>query len=176
MRIDYLSRHPHFLPTLAEWMYQEWFQDMDLTLEHAVNQLHQRLHQHELPLTLVAFTHEPLGMVSIFEDVPSVGYQLIPCLTGLYVVPGRRRRGVGARLCQRALLEAQRLGHAGLSLYTHDHEAFYSHLGWVKRSETVVQTGQTHQIAAFMEYGAFAQLDVASMGEDSNSPVMSRPQ
>jgi hypothetical protein len=39
MRIDYLARHLHFLPTLAEWMYGEWFQKLSLTLDHAVNRL-----------------------------------------------------------------------------------------------------------------------------------------
>jgi GNAT superfamily N-acetyltransferase len=154
MRIDYLSRHPHFLPTLADWMYQEWFHKTGLTLEHAVEQLNLRLHEDELPLALVAFADEALGMVSIFEDAPPVGYELIPCLTGLYVAPAGRCQGVGSRLTQRALREARRLGHAKLSLYTPDQEAFYAGLGWVKRFETVVKTGVTHQIAAFMEYGS----------------------
>jgi predicted N-acetyltransferase YhbS len=151
MHIDYLSRHPHFLPTLAEWTYREWFQSTGLSLEHAVTQLTQRLHEDELPLTLVAFTDEALGMVSIVEEVPPEGYELIPCLIGLYVAPAWRRQGVGGRLCQRALLEARRLGHAGLSLYTHDREGFYARLGWVKGVTTVVETGATHQIATFME-------------------------
>jgi hypothetical protein len=48
MRIDYLARRLHFLPTLAEWMYRGWFPNLGLTLEHAVNQLHERLHEDEL--------------------------------------------------------------------------------------------------------------------------------
>jgi predicted N-acetyltransferase YhbS len=152
MRIDYLSRHRHFLPVLAEWMVREWLHIQGQTLDHAVNQLAQRLHEDELPLALVAFADVPVGMVSILEDVPPDGYELIACLAGLYVAPARRRRGVGASLCQRALLEAQRLGHAKLSLYTPDQEAFYARRGWVKCVNTVVETGDTHQIVTFMEY------------------------
>jgi predicted N-acetyltransferase YhbS len=152
MRIDYLSRHPRFLPTLAEWTYRQWLQNVGLTLDHAVNQLHRRLHEDELPLALVAFADEPLGMVSILEETPPDGYQLIACLAALYVAPAWRRQGVGGRLCQRALLEAQKLGHARLSLYTPDQEAFYARLGWVKAVDTVVETGDGHQIATYMEY------------------------
>jgi GNAT superfamily N-acetyltransferase len=152
MRIDYLSRHAHFLPTLAEWMYRQWFHNMGLTLEDAVNQLQERLHEDELPLALVAFTDEPLGMVSIVEEVPPDGHELITCLVGLYVAPAWRRQGLGGCLCQRALLEAQHLGHARLSLYTPDQEAFYACRGWVKCVDTLVETGDAYQIATFMEY------------------------
>jgi GNAT superfamily N-acetyltransferase len=151
MRIDYLSRHPRFLPTLAEWLYREWFRGVGLTLEDAMDQFNGRLHEEELPLALVAFADEPIGMVSIVEDDPPEGYELIPCVAGLYVTPARRRQGVGAWLCQRAMLEARRLGHTSLSLYTPDQQAFYARLGWVKCVETVVETGDTHQIATFME-------------------------
>jgi predicted N-acetyltransferase YhbS len=156
MRIDFLCRHPHFLPTLAEWMYREWYQNVGLTFDQAVNELKQRLHEDELPLVLVAFADEALGMASILEDVAPEGYEFIACLAGLYVAPARRCQGVGVCLCQRALLEAQRLGHAKLSLYTPDQEAYYARLGWVKCVETVVETGDTHQIATFMEYAVDA--------------------
>jgi predicted N-acetyltransferase YhbS len=156
MRIDYLSRHLHCLPTLAEWMYREWFQNVGLTFDHAVDQLYERLHEDELPLALVAFADEALGMVSVVEQVAPDGCCLIACLAGLYVAPAWRRQGVGACLCQRALLEARRLGHAKLSLYTPDQEAFYARLGWVKSVETVVETGDTYQIATFMEYAGAA--------------------
>jgi GNAT superfamily N-acetyltransferase len=159
MRIDYLARHLHFLPTLAEWMYREWFQNVGLTFDHAVDQLYERLHEDELPLALVAFADEALGMVSIVEQVAPDGCDLIACLTGLYVAPAWRRQGVGGRLCQRALLEARRLGHVKLSLYTPDQEAFYARLGWVKSVETVVETGDTYQIATFMEYAVAAVVD-----------------
>jgi predicted N-acetyltransferase YhbS len=85
-------------------------------------------------------------MVSIVEHVPPDGCELIACLAGLYVAPAWRRQGVGACLCQRALLEARRLGHAKLSLYTPDQEAFYARLGWVKSVETVVETGDPFQM------------------------------
>src|SRR5262249_3994835 len=156
MRIDYLARPLHFLPTLAEWMYREWFQSVGLTFDHAVDQLFERLHEDELPLALVAFTDEALGMVSIVEQVAPDDCDLITCLAGLYVAPVWRRQGVGGCLCQRALLEAGCLGHAKLGLYTPDQEAFYARLGWVKSVVTVVETGDTYQIATFMEHAVAA--------------------
>src|SRR5262249_20048600 len=92
-------------------------------------------------------------------NVPPDGLELVPCLVGLYVAPAWRRRGVGGSLCQRALLEAQRLGHAKLSLFTQDQQAFYERLGWVKVVDTVVQTGAANQIATFMEYAPQANWD-----------------
>jgi predicted N-acetyltransferase YhbS len=156
MRIDYLCRHRYFLPALAEWMYREWCETLGLALTDAVDQLHARLHEDALPLALVAFADEPLGMVSIAEQAAPDGSERIVCLAGLYVPPARRRQGVGRRLCQRALREARRLGHARLSLYTPDQEAFYARLGWVKSVDTVVETGDSYQIASFMKYDVAA--------------------
>ena len=152
MRIDYLFRHSHYLPTLAEWMYREWFHPVGLTREQAANQLHQRLQADALPLALVAFADEPLGMVCLLADVPPDGHEPIACLAGLYVAPAQRRQGVGGRLCQRALVEARRLGHSKLYLYTPNRAAFYAHLGWVKIVETLVEAGDFHEISTFMEY------------------------
>jgi GNAT superfamily N-acetyltransferase len=151
MRIDYLARHPHLLPILAEWSYREWFQYVGLTPKHAVDQLHHRLREEELPLTLVAFADEPVGMASIVEEVPPDHCELIACLAGVYVVPRGRRQGLGRLLCQRAWLEAQRLGLPKLGLYTPTQETFYAQLGWTRCVETVVETGHTHQIATYME-------------------------
>ena len=67
-----------------------------------------------------------------------------------------RRQGVGGCLCQRALLEAQRLGRANLGLCTPDQYAFYARLGWVRCVETVVETGDTREIATFVEYAVEA--------------------
>jgi predicted N-acetyltransferase YhbS len=164
MHIDYLTYHRHFLPTLAGWMYREWLQPLGLALAHAERQLSQRLRTDQLPLALIAFTDEALGMVSLVEEAVPEGYGLGACLAGLYVAPARRRLGVGGRLCQRALLEAQRLGHAKLGLYTAERQAFYAGLGWVKCVDTVVETGAAHQIATFMEYAVSAVTDPPTPG------------
>jgi predicted N-acetyltransferase YhbS len=168
MRIDYLYRRPHFLPTLAEWMYREWSAKMGVTLAQAVTELRHRLNEDELPLALVAFTDEPLGMATLLEDVPPEGYEPVACLAGLYVAPAWRRRGVGGRLCQRALREARRLGHVRLSLYTPDQEAFYARRGWVKCVDTVVASGETHRIVTFME----CPVDAAGDGSPSGAPAL----
>ena len=55
---------------------------------------------------------------------------LSPWLSGVFVAPEHRRRGIGAALVNRVVQEARVLGIPRLYLYTADSGALYFRLGW----------------------------------------------
>ncbi len=151
VRLRYLADHPEVVDELADWAFLEWFRGAGMTWDDAFERMQERQRRDDLPLALVALEgRRPTGTVSLLRtDAPGAG--AVACLTGLYVAPPWRGRGLGRRLCRRALVESRRLGWDRLALYTTDHEPYYARLGWSRRSVTIVETGPRLQVAAFME-------------------------
>ena len=89
----------------------------------------------------VAFADErPVGSVSLVDhDMEQPAAELAalsPWLSGLFVVPSMRRRGVGSRLVKACEESAERLGNQALFLYTQLGRDFYERLGWKLRFKT----------------------------------------
>jgi predicted N-acetyltransferase YhbS len=68
--------------------------------------------------------------VSLLPEDMETHPDLTPWLGSLFVLPGQRRRGIGGRLCRRAMAEAGRLGVEMLYLFTEDRAPFYAEMGW----------------------------------------------
>ncbi len=77
-------------------------------------------------------------------DFPPIG----PWLASVFVAPGYRRRGTGARLVARVLEEARRLGVETVHLFTTEAAAYYVRQGWRIREPRVVQ-GQPGVIMSY---------------------------
>lgn len=132
MEIDYLTDHPEFLRTLAEWQHGEWghLRPGD-TVEARMARLTKFSSRGAIPLTVVAHEEgELLGSASLIPHDMETRMELTPWLAGVFVAPEHRRRGIGAALVRRIMVEAGRLRVPVLYLYTMHSEKFYASLGW----------------------------------------------
>jgi len=138
MTIEYLADHPEVLPTLARWQHAEWghIRPGD-TAEKRAARLQGWSHCDRIPLTVVALeAGEVLGSASlIFHDMET-RMELSPWLAGVFVGEQYRRRGIGAQLVRRIMIEAGKLKGPLLYLYTVHSERFYAALGWTLMERT----------------------------------------
>lgn len=138
MKIEFLADHPHLIPTLASWFYEEWGRGAaQSTIEKIEAGLKNRLNRDNLPLTIVALVKSMLvGTASLKIREVETHAHLPYWLGSVYVHPSHRDQGIGAKIVVHAVDLADKLGLNELFLYTHSHEKFYSRLDWkiVERS------------------------------------------
>jgi predicted N-acetyltransferase YhbS len=138
MTIEYLADHPDALPTLAQWQHNEWG---DLRPGDTVDKRRTRLqgfcNRDRIPLTVVALDDgEVLGSASLILHDMETRMELTPWLAGVFVGEPYRRKGIGAELVRRIMIEAGKLDVPLLYLYTVHSERFYAALGWVLHEHT----------------------------------------
>lgn len=148
-QIEQLAERPDLLPAVAEWIYREWWTDVegasvgtlaDLLRAHSV--------PHRIPLTLIASVdRRPVGTATLLaHDVGTEEWpDLTPWLAAVYVVPDHRRRGIGAALIQAIVESAAAFGVGTLYLTTVDQEAYYARRNWnvIHRGEQKVVMSRT---------------------------------
>jgi predicted N-acetyltransferase YhbS len=148
--IEYLEGRPRLGATVAGWLFGEWFGEHGYSRQQTAALVRGRMSRTP-PLALVARAGgEAVGTVSLVPDAHPLRPGTVHCLAGLYVAPPWRGRGVGARLCRRAVREAGRLGIATLHLYTADAERFFQKLGWHKVVDAVIEGSRGLELAAFL--------------------------
>jgi predicted N-acetyltransferase YhbS len=138
MKIEYLADHPEFLRTLAEWQHGEWghLRPGD-TVEARMARLGSCGERERIPLTVVAHENgDVLGSASLIAHDMDTRKELTPWLAGVFVAPEHRRRGIGAALVRRIMVEASQLSVPVLYLYTVHSEKFYASLGWSLQEHT----------------------------------------
>ena len=138
MKIDYLADHPQFLPKLAQWQHDEWghLRPGD-SVERRLARLQTYSQRGGIPLTVVAHENgELLGSASLVRKDMETRPELTPWLAGVFVAPAHRRRGVGAELVRRVMVEAAAQKVPILYLYTVQSETFYANLGWCLQEHT----------------------------------------
>ena len=138
MTIEYLADHPEKLPTLAAWLHQEWGSSREGdTLERRMARLRSFSNRDRIPLTVVALEgNELLGSASLVAHDMETRMELTPWLAGVFVGKQYRRRGIGAELVRRIMMEASKLNVPLLYLYTVHSERFYAALGWTLAERT----------------------------------------
>jgi predicted N-acetyltransferase YhbS len=133
-RIERLAERPDLLPTVAAWIYNEWWTAVDgANVGKLTDQLRAHLIQDQMPLTLVASLERcPVGTATLLaHDVGTEQWpELSPWLAAVYVVPECRHRGIGAALVNAIVAKAMALGMGALYLLTVGREGFYARLGW----------------------------------------------
>ena len=132
MQIGYLADRKDFIPTLAQWHYNEWaYLRPGDSVEARITRLQGCCGRREIPTVVIAFTESTLlGSVMLVSHDMNSRMELSPWLAGVFVAPEHRRSGIGTALVQQAIDEATALGVERLYLYTPNAEHFYSRLGW----------------------------------------------
>jgi GNAT superfamily N-acetyltransferase len=119
------------IPTLAEWFCAEWQAFDGRSCAEIAAQLQDNLNRDSLPITFVAVeAAEVIGTVSLdLADLPPYDH-LSPWLASLYVVPPRRRAGVGRLLVNHAAEFVRQRGLSPLYLWTPGSTRMYADCGW----------------------------------------------
>ena len=132
MRIESIADHPDFVETIARWHWDEWGEgDPDGSLESWTQGLRRFVNRGRIPMVFLALEGEELlGSVTLNEHDMSTRRDLTPWVSGVFVKPAARGRGVARALVRHAVAQAAAMGVARLYLYTHSARGLYEKLGW----------------------------------------------
>ena len=143
MLIEPLANCPEVIPTLAQWICDEWpYEGRSRTEAEA--QLRENLNRDRLPITWVSRENgQVIGTVSLdLSDLPLPDYTAFsPWLASLYVIPSQRSRGVGRALVNHVLDFARHVSIPTLYLWTPGKTMMYEKCGW-KVLATATYVGQ----------------------------------
>jgi GNAT superfamily N-acetyltransferase len=127
-----LREQPHHLPTVADWIYREWWAGTDTQIEAIERWLSTHLHESGFPTTIVVVSGGRLaGSVSLHETEAEDRPAYRPYLAALFVEPKSRGRGFGVALVHAAEACASQLGQSAVYLNAAvPVTPFYERLGW----------------------------------------------
>ena len=131
-QISYLIEYPHYIPQLAQWLFEQWKAILDeQTLEVRIKKLKTHMNRDQLPIAWVAHANgELLGTAALREHDLEGREDLTPWLGGVFVGAQFRRCGIGTALCTTVQEAARSRGVQTLYLFTLDKQAWYSRYGW----------------------------------------------
>ena len=130
--IEYLADRADLVDALAAFHFREWgFLRPSETLSERTQRLRLCCGRGGLPTAVVATVEGLLcGSAMLVANDMDLPAERTPWLAGVYVVPQRRRCGLGAALIHRIEQEASAAGFSTLYLYTPSTAAMYARLGW----------------------------------------------
>jgi N-acetylglutamate synthase-like GNAT family acetyltransferase len=142
--ISDLRQCPAFFDTVADRIWQAWWQPNGHPFEYVSTRLRENMEAVPIPFALVA--HDGgnfLGTSSVIASDLKERPQLTPWVAAVWVEKEARRRGVGAALVNRAAEDCFALGVARAYLCTRPQmTGFYEGLGWTVIERNV---GPYHQ-------------------------------
>lgn len=123
IQLDLLKNCPQVIPSLAQWLYEEWHSlDVSLTKEKLIHSFKMRLNADDIPITFVVLKDGlPIGVVSLkketapeFADFPEDSIWM----GSLQVVLEERNQGIGQALLKFSQTIARKFGYEKLYFYT----------------------------------------------------------
>jgi len=132
MHIADIADHLDRIETIARWHWHEWGSlDPTGSADRWAENLRGWTNRGKIPTIYIALDNdELLGSVGLTEHDMRTHRELTPWLSGVYVTPVARGRGVASALVRHAVQQAaaMRIGH--LYLYTDNARGLYEKLGW----------------------------------------------
>jgi N-acetylglutamate synthase-like GNAT family acetyltransferase len=132
MNISDLATAPHFFDIVADRIWREWHAPRGVTLADFRIRLDQNMLGHALPKAFVARHGQTfLGTVSLIASDLDERPALSPWIAALWVEPGARETGVGAKLLAHATSAALASGAQHIYLCAEMRvRAYYLKRGW----------------------------------------------
>jgi predicted N-acetyltransferase YhbS len=130
IQIVHLFEHPQYVDQVANWIHAEFWADKQVhSPESLAAHLRSAIVPDAIPLSRLALVDGvPVGTVNLIENDDEKRSHLRPWLAALFVVPERRRQGVGSALVRDLQQCAAVLSIEMLYLGT-DNPGFYARLG-----------------------------------------------
>jgi GNAT superfamily N-acetyltransferase len=137
MQIAYLADHPHHIPTVAAWQYEEWGHlNPGDSLQGRIERLGQHLGRPGIPTTLIAVDNNiVMGCAGLVINDLRSHPDLTPFMASVFVAPAYRGRGIATALAAQMKVVAQELGFPLLYLITPDQQKLYARIGWVAQRD-----------------------------------------
>ncbi|MGY6274297.1 GNAT family N-acetyltransferase [Methylomonas sp. MgM2] len=136
MRILNLKDESRHIEKLAEWHQRQWAAlNPGQTLEQRIAYMQAYLNEGLVPSTFIAEGPELMGSAAIIAKDMDTKPDWTPWLASVFVAPKYRNRGVGSRLVEHVMQQAQDAGIDRLFLFTPDRVSFYQRLGWTMLAE-----------------------------------------
>jgi N-acetylglutamate synthase-like GNAT family acetyltransferase len=130
--ISDLRQCPKFFDTVADRIWQAWWQPTGYPLDYISTRLRENMEATPIPFALVAHDGEKfLGTSSVIASDLEERPQLSPWVAAVWVEEDARRTGVGAALVNRAAHDCFALGVSRAYLCARPRmTGFYEALGW----------------------------------------------
>jgi N-acetylglutamate synthase-like GNAT family acetyltransferase len=130
--ISDLRQWPKFFDTVADRIWQAWWQPNGYPLDYISTRLRENMEATPIPFALVAHDGERfLGTSSVIASDLEERPQLSPWIAAVWVEEDARRRGIGAALVNRAAQDCFALGVSRAYLCARPRmTGFYETLGW----------------------------------------------
>jgi len=135
MIIEFLQDNPIFINKIAELMFREWGHLRENSkIDRYIESVCESLNKNKIPLTIIAKSEngDLLGFAGIVEYDMETNKDLTPWISGVFVLPAFRCKGIGGQIVKRLEKIAIDLGYKNLYLFTLDKVSFYSNLSWTK--------------------------------------------
>jgi GNAT superfamily N-acetyltransferase len=146
--ISDLRQRPEFCDTVADRIWQAWWEPDDYPLDFISGRLRENMSAAPIPFALVAHDGERfLGTASVIASDLAERPQMTPWVAAVWVEQEARRHGVGAALVDRAARECFALGVSRAYLCARPRlSRFYEGLGWTAFERKV----GPHQMSVFV--------------------------
>ena len=142
LTITRITDRPDLVPIVAHWLWHEFWQHDDYTLEQTRAVIAASVARSGPPQTFVLLLDDqPIGTASLATEDLDERPDLTPWLASVFVVPEARGRGYAARLVAAVEAACHSARISTVWLYTNTAERLYTRAGWCV-VETVLRYGK----------------------------------
>lgn len=144
IEIKNLAKRKDLVKQIATWLWDEWGSMHNYNFFEAL--VKNCLREDDLPQLFGAFTDgELIGTVALIRNDLMSRQDLTPWLSGLYIAPAFRGRGVGALLLDYVVKKAEELGYPAVYLGSL-HIGYYENKGWSFLENGILPSGDLIRI------------------------------
>ena len=134
LKIQFLAEQTAHIPTVAKWCYEQWGRHDNKSTSTIIENLKDATNTDRIPLAVIAMEADiPLGVGLIKSHEMNIYPDKKYWLSGIYVHPTARGKGIAAQIITRLIEIAKALNIEKLYLQTEQLDGgLYLQMGWQK--------------------------------------------
>ncbi len=126
-----IADRPDLVPTVADWLWHEWWRDDGYTLEQTRDAVAGSVSSSGPPQSFVLIIDgKPVGTASLVAHDLDERPELTPWLAGVFITPEARGLGHAIHLIRAVEAACRDAGIGTVWLFTADAERVYARAGW----------------------------------------------